>query len=180
MSSYAFSYSEQRFCDVTGLSRGNIKAIRDGVLREDRDWKKIGGEVALSAAGIKRLWRSLETRPRAFDLASCLVAPREKKNGANGSQEIRLGTMAMPVPVLMNVTRVCANPGLLWAQRSEGIDRSTHVVWVGRNSNFVPGMKIRVAPKPDAPAMWRFLGSLPQRRYTPDEWSRRQAAGMHG
>lgn len=187
MSSDAFTYSEAKLSERLGISRTDIVAIRRKRLREDSDWKKVAGEVVLSPTGVKRLWRALASRPAGFDLGACLISPRAKKNGAGGNgangthgTDILLGHPSMPIPVMMTVTRICSNPSLVLAQQTEGLDRTTQPVWVGRNENFIPQMRIRCVPKPDAPAMWRFLGALPQRRYTPDEWSRRQRAGMQG
>lgn len=184
MSSATFTYSEAKLSERLGISRTDIKSIRDRKLRADSDWKKLAGEVFLSPSGLKRLWRALETRPAGFDLTMCLVSSPVKKNGAavNGDaqEEILMGHVTMPIPVTMTVTRICDNPSLVLAQQTEGLDRRTQVVWVGRNENFVTAMRISVGPKPDSPGMWRLLGALPQRRYTPDEWSRRQRAGLQG
>lgn len=186
MSGAAFTYSEAKLSERLGISRTDIKSIRDQRLTVDSDWKKIAGEVVLSGGGIKRLWRALRERPAVFDLASCLIAPPEKKNGGavngtNGeSTEILLGHASMPVPVLMTVTRICVNESLVLAQQTLGLDRRTQTVWVGRNENFTVGMELQVVPKKNAAGIWVMTGPLPQRRYTPDEWRRRQAAGMQG
>lgn len=187
MSSVAFTYSEAKLSERLGVSRTHLKSIRDRRLTPDSDWKKVAGEVVLSPSGVKRLWRSLQARPAGFDLAACLISAPAKKNGATGNgangshgPDILLGHPSMPIPVLMMVIRVCSNPSLVLAQQTEGLDRRIQPVWVGKNENFGPGMRIKVVPKPDAPAMWRFHGVLPQRRYTPDEWERRQRAGMQG
>jgi hypothetical protein len=184
VSSIAFTYSEAKLSDRLGISRADIKSFRDGQLRPALDWKKLAGEVVLSAVGVKKLWRALESRPARFDLAACLISSPGQKDGVpvNGDSatEILLGSALMPIPAMMTVTRICPNQRLVLAQQTEGLDRRTQPVWVGRNENFVMGMRIKCAPKPNAPGMWRFMGVLPQRRYTPDEWSRRQKAGLQG
>lgn len=173
MSGNGFTYSEAKLSDRLGISRTDIKAIREGSLTAESDWKKIGGEVALTSGGVKRLWRALETRPAGFDLSLCLVSRSAKKNGAVIAP-ILLGSAAMPIPVEMVVTRICLNTALVQAQQSSGLDRRTQIVWVGRNGNYVVGMRIQVSPKKNTAGVWEMAGPVPQRPWPAHQWNRLQ------
>lgn len=173
MSSNGFAYSEAKLSEQRGISRTDIKAIRERQLKEGVDWKKVGGEVALAASGVKRLWKELGCRKLPFDLTSCLLAP-VKKNGAAAVTPIRLGTAAMPIPVEMVVTQICLNTALVRAQQTSGLDRRTQIVWVGRNFNYSAGMRILVAPKKNMPSIWIMAGPEPRRRLPAQQWNRLQ------
>ncbi|MEP7016022.1 MAG: hypothetical protein ABI925_11325 [Verrucomicrobiota bacterium] len=168
-----FPYSEAKLCDRIGIP---IKPLRDRHLLVDLHWKKVRGEVALSSAGVKRLWRALAERPAAFDLADCLIDAPYKKNGA-ASEAIPLGDTFSPIPIVATVWRICPNPMVILAIDEH---RARLSVWVGRNENYTIGMKIKIVPKLDKPGFWRMAGPGPQRRYTPDEWDRRMKAGFKG
>jgi hypothetical protein len=180
--SSAFPYSEAKISERIGVSRTDLKAIRDRKLKEGSDWKKVAGEVALSGPGIKRLWQLLETRPAGFELESCLIVARAKKNGAAGNgnghgtngDAVILLTHAS-VPVEMVVTRKCLNTAIVLAQQTTGFDRRTQTVWVGKNFNYTPGMNIQVRRKKNVAGVWEMAGPVPMRSYPAQQWNRMQA-----
>lgn len=161
-----FKYSEGRLARCIGLSRDDLKEVRDMHLELDRDWKKVGGEVALNNPGLRRIWKVLQIKPRALDLRECLLLNGAEKNGAlppNGEQavvereKILLGSQAMPIPMVMRVTRIPENPCLVLCH-----DQHARLVsvWVGKNKNFVVGMSLKAAQGGDG--MWRLLGPRPR------------------
>ncbi len=157
-----FRYSEARLADCIGVARPDLKGIRDRRLKIDRDWKKVGGEIALSNAGLRMVWHALQIRPHDLDLRECLILNGAKKNGAHSDgpavgEKILLGSSAMPIPALMRVTRIPANPSLVLCHDQHARLCS---VWVGKNENFIIGMQLQAAQGGDG--MWRLMGPRPR------------------
>ena len=157
----AFQYSEALFAQETGLSRVDAKFLRDRHLHENEHWKKKGGEIALSASGVKWLWRRLRPRPALFDLGRCVIGAANEKNGA---APILLGSPSHPIPRKMTVLAIPPNPMVVRATDEYGAEQ---LVYVGRNFNFTRGDKLDVAPHESQQGLWRFLGSLPRDKRRP-------------
>ncbi len=164
----AFKYSEAKLANRIGISRGEVKILRDDHLIEDRDWKKFAGGVALNNRGLKGIWCALRSRPATFDLSQCLIGA-SKKNGSVGElsgasangEPIRLGWASMPIPIPMTVIRVTENPYMLLTKDAHGALCS---VRVGSNANFVVGMEINAAEDRVNAGFYRLLGPLPRLR----------------
>jgi hypothetical protein len=164
-----FKYSERKLARCIGLSRDDLKAVRDMHLELDRDWKKVGGEVALNNGGLRRVWRVLEIKPRTLDLRECLILNGTEKNGAENGvspacesavpEKILLGHQALPIPSVLRVTRIPDNPSLVICH---DLQARLCSVWVGKNENFVVGMSLKAAIGGDG--MWRLLGPRPRLR----------------
>lgn len=165
-------YSEAKLAHHLGIQRKDVKHIRDRKLKKERDWSLHGPRVAYSSAGVARLLRAIKSKPGAFDLAACQCGGVDQK-----APVIVQGGGGKAIPVQVKITRICANPGLL-----QGYDHNSELVniWVGRNENFTAGMVVPVVPSPDRPGMFRLECYPPKRKYSVDEWGRRQRAGMVG
>jgi hypothetical protein len=156
-----FRYSEAKLAAELGIHRLDIKSVRDRCLKPNRDWKKVAGTVAFNNRGLRGLWRELDARPASLDLRSLLLSTAEKNGAAGEALAIALGDRAMPIPMVMRVTRIPENPCLILVHDEH---RRQHSVWVGRNENFVIGMQVKVGPHLSMPGMLRLLGPLPRLR----------------
>lgn len=160
----AFQYSEALFAQETGNSRQDVKFCRDRNLTEGVDWKKVGGEIALAASGVKKLWRRLERRPFAFDLERCVITV--KKNGAAAPLSL-LAPVTHNAPRTMRVSDICPNPRVVLAiyeDKDRGARPLTFTVDVGTNVNFVVGDVIQAVPHTQQPGFWRYVGTMPGSR----------------
>jgi hypothetical protein len=69
---------------------------------------------------------------------------------------------AEPEEVLVSVLRVCANPRIVLCEYSDsGLDRRI-LVRVGRNVNFVTGMKLKAKRPSEDSEPWGYTGALPR------------------
>lgn len=132
-------YLEQGVADLLGLSRRDLKSVRDEVLQKEKGWTVHGRDVALTQTGLDRILKQLRLADRPIDFATARVAAAssEKKAAAD-----------MPGPAAaagndteeLTVHRTYPNPRLLEALTNSG-DRVT--VGVKSNQNFRPKMKLR-------------------------------------
>lgn len=162
MSSEAFQYSEALLAQHKGFDRQQMKRVRDADLVEDRDWKKIRGEIVYCTTGLSRLWKGLRERPPRFDLTECIV-PLQKKNGAEPVRQgpIPLGSKELPMPRTFTIRQIPLNPRTVVAADESG---KKELVDVGNNATLVVGDEIQVAEHRSQPGIWRILGALPRSR----------------
>jgi hypothetical protein len=155
-----FDYSEARLAAHLGLARDDAKLLRKKTLAEGVHWQKKAGEIALTRAGVKKLWAALKAGPSTIDLSACLMLPREK-NGA-ASEPLRLPeapTFARPAQLI--VKKIYPNVKVLLA--TDQAQRDWRVI-VGNNTLFQPRMTLPAVPCPAHPGYYQLVGRLPRRK----------------
>jgi hypothetical protein len=156
-----FRFYESIIASELGVSRSDLKFWRDKRLKPGRDWKKVGGEIALSLRGIRRVLHQRKVR----DPLEILSRIEKKSAGRNGNNEIILvGSKTQPIPRHMTVVNVPPNPRVLMAEDEHG---SRELIWVGRNATFAIGDKIEVAPHETQHGVWQLLSPIPQTKRRP-------------
>jgi hypothetical protein len=158
-----FIYSEARLAEHIGMPRAELKFQRDNNLREGRDWKNKGGEIALSLRAVVKLCDALRMPKNRLDVTACyLERPGEKKNRSQAPALLLCDRGAAPTPIKMRVRRIFGNPRLMEAQEI-GSTRIFQVV-VKSNANFLLGMEFKAIPDPANPGFYRVAGQLPRWR----------------
>jgi hypothetical protein len=158
-----FRFYESIVAEELGVSRGDLKFWRDQRLKKDRDWKKIGGEIALSLRGIRRVLHEHKVRD-PLEALSRIEKKAAGKNGNGPNELILVGSKTHPVPRHMTIINVPMNPRVVLAVDEYG---SRELIWVGRNSNFAIGDKIDVAPHETQEGIWQLLSALPLNKRRP-------------
>jgi hypothetical protein len=110
----------------------------------ERRKKGKGGKVLDPADRLKERGE----KPKASDSEEKLANPQE--------------SCVEPEEVLVSVLRVCANPRIVLCEYSDsGLDRRI-LVRVGRNVNFVTGMKLKAKRPREDSEPWGYTGALPR------------------
>lgn len=154
-----FKYSEHRLAEALGVSRADLKFIRDRQLELDRDWKKNGGGfVALAESGVSKILSALGGNIDV-DLGRCLITSDDPH-----PQTATLGLSPLPEKngaVSMTVAKIPLNPRVVLATNDA---RELCTVDVGNSLNFVVGDAISAVPHSAQPGFWRFVGQMPHSR----------------
>lgn len=143
---YVFKYSEKKIAARLGLSRGDMKFLRDQ-LTEGEHWERTGGngEIGLTKIAVQRICRTLESPPTCVVVGDCtLTPPPEKKKGGKAP------VLALPpAPITMRVLRKVPNPRVLDAVDPHG---AVHHVIVGDSAPYAYDAVFTALPS------LRFLG----------------------
>src|SRR5437868_3667613 len=96
-----FKYSEAKLAKRLGLTRGEVKFLRQQLV-EGEDWKAIAGngEIALTENAAKKYVAGIENGPRVLAVGDCLVGSTPRKK--NGRAPLLL---LPPAPIKMRVLR---------------------------------------------------------------------------
>jgi hypothetical protein len=157
-----FLYSEARLADQIGISREDIRPIRHTLLKEGRDWKKIGGEILLSEGSAKYLAKSFDVV--SPDLAALLLMPEEPPQevvATNGHSQRKKMRVIPPPPF---------NPRVVFAQDLDAQgEEGKALVWVGNNKNFCFGDEIEVEPHETQTGILQCVSEMPRDRRRPHQ-----------
>lgn len=146
MSEPSFIYSEKLVAERLGLSRTNVRELRNLHLEENVDWKKIDGAILLSSRGAFRLAKWVDHDDYDLpDLDGCLAS--EKKNGA---------------PAKLIVIAICMNPRMVLANESGDANAERKLVDVGSNKKFALGDAIEAGPHDAQAGVLQLLSKLPR------------------
>lgn len=150
-----FLYSEAQLAKAIGVSRDEMRDVRELHLDRDSDWKKIRREILLTEAGLRLLVRFfVGTKLFSTDvprLSECLP----QKNSANGAKK-KMRIVAIPL-----------NPRMVLANDSGDPGQEQHLVYVGRNATFVFGDEIEIEPVPGQKGVWQVISAVPRDRRRP-------------
>jgi hypothetical protein len=166
----ALIYSERALAGILGLSRDDLRYIRQEVLEKKEGWRMEGREAVITAAGLKKVLGHLKASSNApaddLDFSTALIGrpdPAEKKEeggGSNGAPPVAHGdalaatdspadpssqdrpAIAPEKPALVKLTvRKCwPNYKLLEAATPAG---ELVTVRVNNNKNFRPNMTLQ-------------------------------------
>lgn len=132
-------YLEQKVADRLGISRRDLKSVRDEILEKETGWRIHKRDVALTLSGLESVLSHLRLSDRGLDFTECAVPVNsEKKDGAED-----IATKEHPhVNGLTELTvlRTYPNPRLLQALTDDG---GLVTVGVKTNLNFRPKMKLK-------------------------------------
>jgi len=150
-----FIYSEARIADAIGVSRDEIRQIRDVHLSSKLHWKKIGREILLTESALKSMI-DLFVRTKLFaatppKLSDCLP----QKHGTNGARK-KMRIVAIPM-----------NPRMVLANEAGDPAMDQLLVYVGRNATFAFGDEIEVGPMEGQKGIWQLTSELPRDRRRP-------------
>ncbi len=139
-------YSEALLASRLGITRTALDDFRRGSLKKN-EAKKIGRQNFISESALKKLLAKLGSD--GLDCSSCLL------HSANGV-----------VLVELVVTKVHLNPHLIQAANEAG---QRVLVYVQKNKNFRPRMKLKARPPNEPPAsqLYRLEGRCPR---FPGKW----------
>jgi hypothetical protein len=132
---------EQDLAKKIGVARDVVAEYRKAHLQRDKDWRIERKQVELSQDAIDKISTAL---------------------GASTADPAH--NTAPPQAVEITVLRLWPNPRLLQAKTAEG---ELVRVWVPKNKNFRPGMKIKARPPANGSFQYTLEGRCP--RY-PGRW----------
>lgn len=154
MTDATFQYSEARFGELIGLSREKIRESRDQLV-PDREWKKLRGQVMLTADAIWLICALYGVQ--VPDLEQC--KPQAPEQGTNGEHEARKKMrVVQPMPI---------NPRIVYAEELGENGDGNHVkmiVWVGDHKNFCFGDEIEVEPHEVQTGILQCVSPIPRDR----------------
>jgi hypothetical protein len=153
MSKSAAIYYEAKIAERLGITRDQIRFVREQALKEKKHWRLSGRDVVYTDDGVKKFLRYLAVDLSAADLNSCLVPVREKQKGAAPKNAPATGTIEL------TVKRCFANPKLLLATDSAGNEVR---VRVPRNRNFKVKMKLHAQRVNES--LYKMVGRCPRYR----------------
>jgi hypothetical protein len=146
-----FKYSEARLADSLGVTRQDLRPIRQRLLREGRDWKKIHGQVLFSEGSTLYIAKAFGVE--SPNLEALLVPLEEDPPPAivesNGYKKMRV---IPPKPL---------NPRVIYAQDEAG---NKSLVWVGRNDTFCFDDEIEVKPHETQTGILECVSEIPRDR----------------
>jgi hypothetical protein len=157
-------YPEPMVARTVGLSRSQLKALRDENLTREVDWVLVNAVVTYSPAGLEKLLRAagLDAGDFAWPGREAMPAPAlVAEEGAALAGDPVAATPAVPPLVELRVRNVCGNPILVFAATPEG---EVVKVRVRTNTNFLPGMPIRARAPQSPGGLWHHEGACPRFR----------------
>lgn len=159
MAETAFHFSEARLAEQLGLSRDEVREVRQQKLARGVDWKNVRGEILLTEAGVSRI--ADLNHLKQPNLESCRAVAREdQSNGQGHRHPLRKQMIVVP--------RMPSNPRIVCAkERPEDPDEAVSLVWVGRNENFCFGDVIEVEPHETQTGVWQCVSEIPRNRRRP-------------
>lgn len=131
---------EQDVAKKIGVSRAIVTEYRKAHLQRDQDWRVTHKQVELSQDAIDKISTAL------------------------GASTALAHNTAPPQAVELTVARIWPNPRLIEANTADG---QAIRVWVPKNKNFRPGMKIKARPPDNGSFQYTLEGRCP--RY-PGRW----------
>lgn len=153
----AFLYSEARLTDSLGISREDLRPVRQ-LLKEGRDWKKIGGEILLTKGSTNYISKAFGGG--APDLESLLPvheAPPEVAQ-SNGAVHRKMRVIP-PMPI---------NPRVVYAQDVDAQgEEGKALVWVGHNDTFCFEDVLEVEPHETQTGILQCVSEIPRDRRRP-------------
>lgn len=149
-----FTFSEARFANALGVSRSDLKSIREKNLEKNVDWKRVaGGEIGLTRSALKRLWKKLPAgKTDSIDLASCVLQAPPERHATIPMQPLDAARQ-------MRVSAIPLNPFIVLAEDEHG---QVYRVLVARNSVFARGIEISARPDPNHADIWMIVGPVPR------------------
>jgi hypothetical protein len=151
-----FKYSEARLTDSLGITREDLRPVRQ-LLKEGRDWKKIRGQVLLSEGSANYIAKAFGNDSLNLDELLPEVAPEvAEANGHAQRKKMRI----IPPPSF--------NPRVVFAQELDAQgDEGKSLVWVGNNKNFCFGDEIEVEPHETQSGILQCVSEIPRDRRRP-------------
>jgi hypothetical protein len=125
-------------------------------------WRDAKAAQRAAAAAVRR--EAEERKRRSEELAAKAAALAAEAERERKSREVRAKSGN---EIELEILRIPSNPRMVICQYWAGSEERRCIVRVGRNGNFVRGMKLRVQKPSDPSAQsepWPYTGPLPRRR----------------